>query len=96
MPFGRVGAGEFGSYFIGYARSPDVLEQMLTNMFVGNPAGNYDRILDFSTATTGSLFFVPGVELLENLAARGEAETKDEAGPAEAGADNSLGIGSLK
>ena len=29
MPFGRVGAGEFGTYFIGYARSPDVIEQML-------------------------------------------------------------------
>ena len=22
MPFGRIGAGEFGTYFIGYARSP--------------------------------------------------------------------------
>jgi porphyrinogen peroxidase len=31
MPFGRVGAGEFGTYFIGYARSPDVIEEMLTN-----------------------------------------------------------------
>jgi putative iron-dependent peroxidase len=37
---GACGEGEFGTYFIGYARSPVVLEQMLTNMFVGNPAGN--------------------------------------------------------
>jgi putative iron-dependent peroxidase len=96
MPFGRIGAGEFGTYFIGYARSPDVLEQMLTNMFVGDPAGNYDRILDFSTATTGSLFFVPNVEMLENLAPSAEAGTTDGAGPAEPGADGSLGIGSLK
>jgi putative iron-dependent peroxidase len=96
MPFGRVGAGEFGTYFIGYARSPDVLEQMLTNMFVGNPAGNYDRILDFSTATTGSLFFVPNVELLEDLPPPVEARTADDVGPAEAGTDDSLGIGSLK
>ena len=96
MPFGRVGAGEFGTYFIGYARSPDVLEQMLTNMFVGNPAGNYDRILDFSTATTGSLFFVPNVEMLENLAPPVEAMTADGTAPVEAGADGSLGIGSLK
>ena len=59
MPFGRVGAGEFGTYFIGYARDPGVIEQMLTNMFIGNPPGNYDRILDFSTALTGNLFFVP-------------------------------------
>ncbi len=65
MPFGQVGAQEFGTYFIAYARGPDVIEQMLTNMFVGDPEGNYDRILDFSTAVTGSLFFVPSGELLD-------------------------------
>jgi len=96
MPFGRIGEGEFGTYFVGYARSPDVLEQMLTNMFVGNPAGNYDRILDFSTATTGSLFFVPNVEMLEDLPPPVEARTADGAGPAAAGTGDSLGIGSLK
>ena len=67
MPFGRPGAGEFGTYFIGYARSPQPLEQMLENMFVGRPAGNYDRLLDFSTAVTGGLFFVPSADLLEAL-----------------------------
>jgi putative iron-dependent peroxidase len=73
MPFGSVGEGEFGTYFIGYARTPDVLEQMLTNMFVGNPPGNYDRILDFSTAITGSLFFVPTVEFLDDPPALADA-----------------------
>jgi putative iron-dependent peroxidase len=99
MPFGRVGAGEFGTYFIGYARSPDVLEQMLTNMFVGRPAGVYDRILDFSTATTGTLFFVPSVELLEDLTPPAAAGATDGAPPAEdraVGAEGSLGIGGLK
>jgi len=66
MPFGRVGAREFGTYFIGYARSPDVIEQMLTNMFIGNPPGNTDRILDFSTAVTGNLFFVPTADFLDD------------------------------
>ena len=66
MPFGQVGVGEFGTYFIGYARSPDVTEQMLQNMFIGKPEGNYDRILDFSTATTGSLFFAPCAEFLDD------------------------------
>lgn len=70
MPFGRPGAGEFGTYFIGYARSPRPVEQMLENMFVGRPAGNYDRLLDFSTAVTGGLFFVPSADLLEDLAER--------------------------
>jgi putative iron-dependent peroxidase len=70
MPFGRPGAGEFGTYFIGYARSPEPLELMLENMFVGRPAGNYDRLLDFSTAVTGGLFFIPSADLLEELADR--------------------------
>ena len=70
MPFGRPGAGEFGTYFIGYARSPQPLELMLENMFVGRPVGNYDRLLDFSTAVTGGLFFVPSADLLEELAER--------------------------
>jgi putative iron-dependent peroxidase len=67
MPFGEVGKGEFGTYFIGYARSPDRTEQMLENMFVGNPPGNYDRLLDFSKAVTGTLFFVPSATFLDNV-----------------------------
>jgi putative iron-dependent peroxidase len=47
IPFGCAAQGEFGTYFIGYARSPRTIEQMLVNMFVGRPAGNYDRLLDF-------------------------------------------------
>jgi len=67
MPFGDVARGEFGTYFIGYARSPRPIEQMLQNMFVGRPPGNYDRLLDFSRAVTGNLFFVPSLDLLESL-----------------------------
>ena len=93
MPFGSIGSGEYGTYFIGYARSPDVIEQMLTNMFAGSPEGNYDRLLDVSRAVTGSLFFVPSAGLLERLA-DGEAEPAgSEAAPA---ADGSLNIGSLR
>jgi porphyrinogen peroxidase len=68
MPFGNVGKGEFGTYFIGYARSPSRIEQMLINMFVGRPPGNYDRLLDHSKAITGTLFFVPSATFLEDLA----------------------------
>jgi putative iron-dependent peroxidase len=67
MPFGRPGAAEFGTYFIGYARELWVIEQMLHNMFVGEPAGAYDRLLDYSTAVTGTTFFVPSREVLESL-----------------------------
>ena len=66
MPFGSVGTREFGTYFIGYARTPDVIEQMLQNMFIGKPPGTYDRILDFSTALTGNLFFLPTVEFIDD------------------------------
>jgi putative iron-dependent peroxidase len=66
MPFGTIGAGEFGTYFIGYANNPDVIEEMLRNMFVGKPAGNHDRILDFSRAVTGNLFFVPSGDFLDD------------------------------
>src|SRR5215471_11288736 len=67
MPFGHVADGEFGTYFIGYARSPRTIETMLENMFVGRPPGNYDRLLDFSCAKTGNLFFVPSATFLENV-----------------------------
>ena len=92
MPFGRPGSGEFGTYFIGYARSPQPIEQMLENMFVGVPPGNYDRLLDFSRAVTGGLFFVPSQALLEALAER-QPPDADTAAPA---GDGSLTIGSLK
>jgi porphyrinogen peroxidase len=68
MPFGTPGSAEYGTYFIGYARSPDPTEQMMRNMFIGSPEGNYDRLLDFSRAVTGGLFFVPSQTLLEQLA----------------------------
>jgi putative iron-dependent peroxidase len=87
MVFGDAGAGEYGTYYIAYAAEPAVTEQMLVNMFVGKPPGNYDRILDVSTPVTGSLFFVPSLDLLESLADDEFTQTPG---------DGSLAIGSLK
>lgn len=98
MPFGSLGADEFGTYFIGYSATPDVTEQMLRNMFLGNPPGNYDRILDFSTAVTGSLFFCPSLELLEDLPPA-PADTPghtDTSTSTPSSGDGSLGIGALR
>jgi porphyrinogen peroxidase len=64
MPFGSPSRGEFGTYYIAYAAEPTVIERMLHNMFAGDPPGNYDRILDFSTALTGGLFFAPTADFL--------------------------------
>ena len=110
MPFGRPGHGEFGTYFIGYSRSPRTIEQMLQNMFIGRPPGNYDRILDFSTAVTGSLFFIPTVTFLDAVssdqpakaASSGAEKPATVSAPAETSPSSapsnsgSLGIGSLK
>jgi porphyrinogen peroxidase len=103
MPFGSVGKGEFGTYFIGYARSPHRIERMLENMFIGNPPGNYDRLLDFSRAITGSLFFIPSATFLDSvvpdagpavLPAASESASPEVPRPPVS--DGSLGIGSLK
>jgi len=111
MPFGRPGHGEFGTFFIGYSRSPRTIEQMLENMFIGRPPGNYDRILDFSTAVTGNLFFIPTASFLDSVSPDQPVRTEYPdsqklattflaveacSSSAPANDDGSLGIGSLK
>jgi putative iron-dependent peroxidase len=97
MPFGRIGEGEFGTYFIGYSATPDVTERMLRNMFLGDPPGNTDRILDFSTAVTGSLFFIPTADFLDDPPAAAAAPPNEaSATKVPAITADSLGIGSLK
>ena len=97
MPFGSVAQGEFGTYFIGYCKSVAITELMLRNMFLGDPPGNYDRILDFSTAVTGNLFFVPSQPMLDGLADEA-LEPEAVAGPdsVDSSGDGSLNIGSLR
>jgi porphyrinogen peroxidase len=99
MPFGQPSRGEFGTYFIGYSRSPRTTEQMLDNMFIGRPPGNYDRILDFSRAVTGNLFFAPTITFLEAVGddqPAGAATPVDSSQSVARQSDGSLGIGSLK
>ena len=67
MPFGSMSTNEMGTYFIAYASTFTTVQKMLSNMFIGSPVGNYDRILDFSTAKTGSLFFVPTFNMIDEL-----------------------------
>jgi putative iron-dependent peroxidase len=80
---------------------------MLENMFVGRPPGNYDRLLDYSRAVTGTLFFVPSATFLENVATAlpapsvagpncAERVAEDKFAARFSSADGSLGIGSLK
>jgi putative iron-dependent peroxidase len=112
MPFGSPGRGEFGTYFIGYSRTPDVTERMLRNMFLGEPPTSHDRILDFSTAVTGTLFFAPSAGFLEDppLSPARTPAAESESGPPTLPApvayeedrvsgipdNDSLGIGDMK
>lgn len=105
MPFGEFGKEEFGTYFIGYARSPGRIERMLENMFVGLPPGNYDRLLDVSKPVTGTLFFVPTATFLDNVSENAPANPESTSNAVSGNSapsaqpqpnDGSLGIGSLK
>ncbi len=104
MPFGSVAEGLYGTYFIGYAADVTTTETMLENMFIGKPPGNHDRVLDFSTALTGGLFFVPSQDALDDpdlLDAPGppdepEAQAAGPESAPEPAPASSLGIGGLR
>lgn len=97
MPFGSVKDGEFGTYYIAYAATPTITETMLSRMFVGTEEAAYDRILDFSIAVTGTLFFTPPLDFFDDLPAAPDAA--ESLPPTDVGitaGNGSLGIGTLK
>jgi putative iron-dependent peroxidase len=97
MPFGRAGSKEFGTYYVAYAATPAVTEEMLDNMFLGKGEATHDRLLDFSTAITGNLYFVPSADFLDDPPARAdEAEEAVESPESAAPQEGSLGIGGLR
>jgi len=76
---------------------------MLEHMFVGKPPGNYDRILDFSMAVSGCLFFIPTATFLDSVtedaplvSSAAAATTGKPTQPTPSERAGSLGIGSLK
>ncbi|EGD54899.1 Dyp-type peroxidase [Gordonia neofelifaecis] len=97
MPYGDIsGSGEKGTFYIAYSSAPDVSEEMLRHMFIGEPEGNYDRLLDFTTAVTGAQFFAPTADFLQDPPAAPEPGSADSPAPEAAPGDGSLGIGSLR
>lgn len=112
MPYGSAsGTGIKGTYYIAYSKNPDITDEMLEKMFIGDPPGNYDALLDFTTAVTGCEFFAPRADFLDDLPpapARAKSESTAPAGPTspvepsspvepvETPSDGSLGIGSLR
>ncbi len=97
MPFGRPGSAEFGTYFIGYSRYLWVIERMLERMFIGDPPGLHDRLLDFSAVQTGCTFFAPSAMMLSTLEEDANPDADADAESLDSGSlrIGSLGIGSL-
>ena len=87
---------------MGYARSSRRVETVLENMFVRNPPGNYDHLLDFNRAVTGSLFFVSTATLLDDVPSDDAPAQAPAASPletpeaSETTPTSSLGTGYLK
>lgn len=100
MPFGSLVNGDSGTYYIAYSADPDITEHMLRNMFLGDPPGNTDRILDFSTAHTGCMFFVPTAGFLDDPPPLPNSDGADQdttaPDPTNSHYDGVLVIGSLK
>lgn len=67
MPFSNPSKNEYGTYFIGYARYFSTTRRMLENMFLGTENGATDELLRFSTAVTGTLFFIPSPTFLDDV-----------------------------
>ncbi|EKT58496.1 Dyp-type peroxidase [Providencia sneebia] len=67
MPFSNPSKNEYGTYFIGYARYFSTTRRMLENMFRGTENGATDELLRFSTAVTGTLFFIPSPTFLDDV-----------------------------
>jgi putative iron-dependent peroxidase len=62
VPYGTV--DEHGLYFVAFSADPTRFEKMLRRMFNAAGDGLHDRLTDFTTPTSGALYFVPSVEAL--------------------------------
>ena len=58
LPFGNISTNEMGTYFIAYASTFSNVKEILDNMFIGSPKGNYDRLLDFGITEKPGLYFL--------------------------------------
>jgi putative iron-dependent peroxidase len=66
MPYGDMSVQ--GLYFISCAKSPEPFTKMLKNMIIGDEEGNYDKLLDYTSAETGCAFFAPSITFIKQQA----------------------------
>jgi putative iron-dependent peroxidase len=62
MPYGDL--SQQGLLFVSYCANPDNFETILKNMVFGNDDGDYDHLLNYTSAETGAAFFAPSIEFL--------------------------------
>ena len=95
MPFGELGKGEFGTYFIGYSRTPEVTERMLRNMFSATrPATPTASWTSPPQSPAGCSSPPPSTSSTIHRPCPRHSRRSDR--PASAADDGSLSIGSLK
>ncbi|GEO63963.1 Dyp-type peroxidase [Companilactobacillus nantensis] len=63
VPYSDPAKDITGTYFIAYTKDFSITNRMLEGMFTKS-----DRLLDFSTAISGTLFFIPSKVTLEKIA----------------------------
>lgn len=64
-PFGN--AMEHGTMFVGFIANPDNMVATLKQMITADENGNYDKLLDFVIAKTGTNYFVPPQGFLDEI-----------------------------
>ncbi|WP_299080242.1 Dyp-type peroxidase [uncultured Paraglaciecola sp.] len=66
MPYGDMSVQ--GLYFVSCANSPEPFTKMLKSMIFGDEEGNYDKLLDFTSAETGGAYFAPSTSFIKQQA----------------------------
>ncbi|WP_158771416.1 Dyp-type peroxidase [Paraglaciecola sp. L1A13] len=66
MPYGDMHVQ--GLFFVSCAKSPKPFEYMLRNMIINDENGEYDRLLDYTSAETGAAFFAPSLTFIKQRA----------------------------
>jgi putative iron-dependent peroxidase len=64
-PFASV--TQQGLYFVAFSEEPTRIETMLARMYGLGPDGLHDRLLEFTRAETGSMYFAPSLEKLHGI-----------------------------
>ena len=66
VPYGN--SREYGLYFVAFSAERSRYDRMLARMFGTSGDGVHDRLTEFSRPVTGSYYFAPSLNVLNELA----------------------------